>query len=79
MQKHSAVTLGRSRPAVILDLGLPRTIDNLIDFWKRRHPKVVFDLEMSPERFGEPLDEGIYRIAQESLNSTLRAEGTIST
>jgi len=72
MQKHIKIILGQLRPAALLDLGLAQSIDNLIDFWRRRHPKVAFDLKMSPENFGEPLDEGIYRIVRESLNNALR-------
>jgi two-component system sensor histidine kinase UhpB len=71
MQKHIKIILGRLRPAVLLDLGLAQAMDNLIDFWRRRHPNVVFDVKMSPESFGEPLDEGIYRIVRESLNNAL--------
>jgi two-component system, NarL family, sensor histidine kinase UhpB len=72
MQKHLKIILGRLRPTVLLDLGLAQAIDNLIDFWKGRHPDVVFDLRVSPESFGELLDEGIYRIVRESLSNALR-------
>jgi two-component system, NarL family, sensor histidine kinase UhpB len=72
MQKHLKIILGRLRPTVLLDLGLAQAMDNLIDFWRERHPDVVFDLKMSPESFGERLDEGIYRIVRESLNNALR-------
>jgi two-component system sensor histidine kinase UhpB len=71
MQKHIRILLGQLRPSVLLDLGLAQAIDSLIDFWRKRHPKVVFDLKMSPESFGEPLDEGIYRIVRESVNNAL--------
>jgi two-component system sensor histidine kinase UhpB len=72
MQKHLKLILGRLRSAVLLDLGLAQAMDNLIDFWRERHPDVVFDLKMTPESFGERLDEGIYRIVRESLNNALR-------
>jgi two-component system, NarL family, sensor histidine kinase UhpB len=72
MQKHLKIILGRLRPTVLFDLGLAQAIDNLIDFWRRRHPDVVFDLNVVPESFGEPLDQGIYRIVRESLNNALR-------
>jgi two-component system, NarL family, sensor histidine kinase UhpB len=71
MQKHIRIILGQLRPSVLLDLGLAQAIDSLIDFWRKRHSKVVFDLRMSPESFGEPLDEGIYRIVRESVNNAL--------
>jgi two-component system sensor histidine kinase UhpB len=47
-------------------------MDNLIDFWRERHPDVVFDLKMARESFGDRLDEGIYSIVRESLNNALR-------
>jgi two-component system, NarL family, sensor histidine kinase UhpB len=72
MQKHLKLILGRLRPAVLLDLGLAQAMDNLIDFWRERHSGVVFDLRMTPESFGERLDDGIYRIVRESLNNALR-------
>ena len=72
MQKHLKIILGRLRPTVLLDLGLAQAIDNLIDFWKGRHPDVVFDVKVIPESFGEVLDEGIYRIVRESLSNALR-------
>jgi two-component system, NarL family, sensor histidine kinase UhpB len=72
MQKHLKIILGRLRPAVLLDLGLAQALDNSVDFWKGRHPNVVFDLKMAPENFSERLDEGIYRIVRESLSNALR-------
>jgi two-component system, NarL family, sensor histidine kinase UhpB len=72
MQKHLKIILGRLRPAVLLDLGLAQAIDNLIDFWKGRHPDVVFNLKLAPVSFAELLDEGIYRIVRESLSNALR-------
>jgi two-component system, NarL family, sensor histidine kinase UhpB len=72
MQKHLKIILGRLRPAVLLDLGLAQAIDNLIEFWKGRHPDVALKLKVTPESFGEPLDEGIYRIVRESLSNALR-------
>jgi two-component system, NarL family, sensor histidine kinase UhpB len=71
MQKHIRIILGQLRPSVLLDLGLAQAIDGLIDFWRKRHPRIIFDLKMSPETFGEPLDEGIYRIVRESVNNAL--------
>jgi two-component system, NarL family, sensor histidine kinase UhpB len=71
MQKHIKIILGRLRPSVLLDLGLAQAIQSLIDFWRKRHPKIVFDLRMSPDSFDEPLDEGIYRIVRESVNNAL--------
>jgi two-component system sensor histidine kinase UhpB len=72
MQKHLKVILGRLRPTVLLDLGLAQAVDNIVDFWKSRHPDVAFDVEVSRESFGEVIDSGIYRIVRESLSNALR-------
>ena len=72
MQKQIRTILGQLRPTALLDLGLAQAIDSLIEFWRKRHPKVVFALMMRPETFGEALDEGIYRIVRESVNNALR-------
>jgi two-component system, NarL family, sensor histidine kinase UhpB len=72
MRKHLKIILGRLRPAVLLDLGLAQAIDNIIDFWKGRRPDVVLNAKVTPESFGELLDEGIYRIVRESLSNALR-------
>ena len=72
MQKHLKVILGRLRPIVVLDLGLGHAMEKLIDFWRGRHRKVVFDLKVIPESFGDLLDDGIYRIAREGLSNALR-------
>jgi two-component system, NarL family, sensor histidine kinase UhpB len=72
MQKHLKLILGRLRPAVLLDLGLSQAVDSIVDFWRGRHPDVSFDVEVSRESFGEPIDSGIYRIVRESLSNALR-------
>jgi two-component system, NarL family, sensor histidine kinase UhpB len=72
VQKHLKIILGRLRPTAALDLGLAQALENLIDFWRARKPNVVFDLKVAPESFGAALDEGMYRIARESLSNALR-------
>jgi two-component system sensor histidine kinase UhpB len=72
MQKHLKIILGRLRPIVLLDLGLGHALEKLIDFWRGRHPNVVFDVKVIPESFGHLLDDGIYRIAREGLSNALR-------
>jgi two-component system sensor histidine kinase UhpB len=72
MQKHLKIILGRLRSTVLLDLGLGHAMEKLIEFWRGRHPNVVFDLRVNPESFGNLLDEGIYRIAREGVSNALR-------
>jgi two-component system sensor histidine kinase UhpB len=72
MQKHLKSILGRLRPAILLDFGLAHAVKNLVEFWKARHPGVVFNITISDESFGELLDDGVYRILRESLSNALR-------
>jgi two-component system sensor histidine kinase UhpB len=72
MQKHLKLILGRLRPSVLLDLGLAQAVENLVNFWKGRHPNIVFDVQICADSFGGRLDEGIYRVLRESLSNALR-------
>jgi two-component system sensor histidine kinase UhpB len=72
MQQHVRSMLGKLRPAILLDLGLSPAIDNLVAFWRMRHPQVRIDVVLTEESFGETLDSTIYRIFQEGLNNAFR-------
>jgi two-component system, NarL family, sensor histidine kinase UhpB len=72
MQKHLKSILGRLRPTVLLDFGLAHAVDNLVVFWKARHPDVAFNIKIPEESFGEILDDCIYRILRESVSNALR-------
>lgn len=72
MQAHVKGILARLRPAFLLDLGLAHALDNLIGFWRGRHPGIEFDLDVEDTSFGEQLDGTIYRVVQESLNNAIR-------
>lgn len=64
--------LARLRPGTFLDLGLAPAVDNLISFWRDRHPDIkirtIFDLD----DFGEELNGTLYRIIQEALSNAIR-------
>jgi two-component system, NarL family, sensor histidine kinase UhpB len=72
MQRHLRSILGRLRPAVLLDFGLAHAVENLVDFWKVRHPHIDFDVRVCQESLGKVLDEAIYRILREGLSNALR-------
>jgi two-component system sensor histidine kinase UhpB len=72
MQKHLKVILGKLKPTVLLDLGLAPALDNLVDFWKARHPNIDFEINLHSESFGKVIDDAIYRIVRESLSNALR-------
>jgi two-component system sensor histidine kinase UhpB len=72
IQQHVRSMLGKLRPAILLDLGLSLAVDNLVTFWRLRHPDVRIDVKLNQETFGEALDATIYRIFQEGLNNAFR-------
>ena len=72
MQKHLKVILGRLRPIALFDLGLPRAIDDIVDFWRARYPNVTFDVRVCGETLGEQLEAAVYQIVRESLSNALR-------
>jgi len=73
IQQHVKNILRQLRPVSGLDFGLETAIDDLIAFWKRRHPDIRFERQIG---FGLKLDrrgeEAAYRIVQESINNALR-------
>ena len=72
MQQQLKEILRRLRPTVLDDMGLAGAVDSMVAFWRVRHPHVVFDVELPPHGFGDPLDGMIYRIVNESTNNALR-------
>ena len=73
IQRHVKQILRQLRPVNALDFGLETAIDDLIAFWKQRHPDIRFEREIV---FGLALDrrgeEAAYRIVQESVSNAVR-------
>lgn len=72
MHKHVREILSRLRSGPISELGLAIAIDNLVSFWRGRHPAIAFEVAVGPESFGQPLDGTIYRVVQESLSNAIK-------
>ena len=72
MQKHVRDMLSRLRRAPMLDAGLALAIENLVEFWRGRHPEIGFSVAIPAEGYGEKLDGTIYRIVQEGLSNAVR-------
>ena len=74
LQREVKGLLGRLRPAGLAEFGLADAIANLVEFWRRRHPEIAFDLAIAPEAAGlsELLEVTIYRIVQEALSNAMR-------
>ena len=75
MQRLVRDILGRLRPTELIELGLTAAIDELVAFWRARHPAIAFEVK-SPDDALLPMSEAaretLYRVVQEGLNNAVR-------
>ena len=65
--------LGRLRPTELIDLGLAAAVDELVAFWRGRHPAITFEVDLpADEAIAPRLRETVYRVIQEGLNNAIR-------
>ncbi len=64
--------LGRLRPGVLLDLGLAPAVENVVSFWRERHPAIAIKTTFPEHDLGEPFNGTIYRVIQESISNAIR-------
>jgi two-component system sensor histidine kinase UhpB len=73
IQRHVKNILQQLKPVHGLDFGLETAIDDMIAFWKQRHPDIRFERQIAPgaklDRRGE---EVAFRIVQESVSNAVR-------
>lgn len=72
MQSHVRAILNRLRPAMLLDLGLAQAVDQLVAFWRARHPGILITADISQASYGETVDEIAFRTVQEAINNAVR-------
>ncbi len=72
MQSHIRSILSRLRPSMLLDLGLSHAVDQLVAFWGKRHPEILFDVSAEQTSYGAKIDEVAYRIVQEAVSNAVR-------
>ncbi|MGH7024378.1 MAG: histidine kinase [Caulobacteraceae bacterium] len=75
MQRLVRDILGRLRPTEPIDLGLAAAIGELVDFWRARHPGIVFELKVAEDEalaLTKSAREALYRVVQESLANAVR-------
>jgi two-component system sensor histidine kinase UhpB len=74
MQRQVRDMLGRLRPIGLEEFGLAAAIDNLVEFWRRRHPEIRYGVAIADgiESLGETVDLVIYRMVQEGLSNSIR-------
>lgn len=74
MQSHIRSILGRLRPLSFGSVGLADTINNIIAFWRSRHPGITFTLTMAEEVDApdEAVRGTVCRVVQESVCNAVR-------
>ena len=74
MQQQVRSMLRLLRPIGLAEFGLNEAVGNLIEFWRRRYPDIVYEIAISPdsESFSDLIDPIIYRVVQESLSNAVR-------
>ena len=74
MQRELRSVMRRLQPTGLSEFGLRDAIQDMFQFWRRRHPNTEFRLTIAPECEGlsEVIDTTIYRIVQECTNNALR-------
>jgi len=74
MQRLVRDLLARLRPAQLVELGLGAAIDDLVAFWRARHPEIAFQVALPAEEdaMDETAREAVYRVVQEGLNNAVR-------
>jgi two-component system, NarL family, sensor histidine kinase UhpB len=72
-QRQVRRMLGRLRPIGLAELGLPEAIENIVGFWRRRHPQIDFRVTVAAS-CADPTVAGptISRIVQEALSNAVR-------
>jgi two-component system sensor histidine kinase UhpB len=72
---HSIIP--KLRPLALDNLGLEDALDDLVAEWRRHHPHMQFELQMSdlPESPGDSFKLAAYRIVQEAVTNALKHAG----
>lgn len=72
MQREVRDLLGRLRPPQATEFGLGSAVEDMIQFWRSRHPETKIDVTLPIEDVWHPTAEVIYRVIQEAVNNAIR-------
>jgi two-component system, NarL family, sensor histidine kinase UhpB len=74
IQGQVRALLRQLRPNDRLDLGIEAALDDLVSFWRLRHPELHFDLNIAPSgvNLDREITEVAYRTIQESVSNAVR-------
>jgi two-component system sensor histidine kinase UhpB len=65
--------LRQLKPVSQLEFGLESAVGDLVAFWARRHPGIIFEQKIAlPARADRRHEEAAYRIVQEALSNAIR-------
>jgi two-component system sensor histidine kinase UhpB len=75
-QAHARIRaiINRLRPVGLAEFGIESAVGNLVDFWRRRHPEILFtlDLQRPASEAGELVDVTAFRVIQEAVSNALQ-------
>lgn len=73
IQKHVRAIVRQLRPSSQLEFGLQSALEDIVTFWKRRHPGIAFTLDVRPPaQLPGNYEEAVFRILQESVSNAVR-------
>lgn len=74
MQRHVRSILERLHPVSPVAFGLAPAIEDMLSFWRARHPDIMFKLNttVALDSCGEATQEVAYRVVQEAVSNALR-------
>ena len=74
VQKFVKAILRQLRPSATLDFGLEVAVSELVSFWQRRNPEIVFEIRYGIGKLAvdRTVEDAAYRIVQESVSNAIR-------
>jgi two-component system sensor histidine kinase UhpB len=72
LKRNVRAILGQLRPAGSHGMPLKSEVENLVAFWRSRHPDRHFEIELPEASWGSKLDSTLHAIIREALGNALQ-------